>query len=120
MADSSVWVSHFRKRDRMLQALLEADQILCHPLIVIEIACGAPPAPREHTLGELQRLRPTAIATPDETLSLIHKYQFQNSGCGATDMALLASVLLTPDAVLWTFDNKLHALAQRTGVAFES
>ncbi len=27
--------------------LLAADQLLCHPLIVLELACGTPPGPRE-------------------------------------------------------------------------
>ena len=99
--------------------LLAADQVMCHPLIVIEIACGTPPAPRERTLADLRRLRPSAIATADETLSLIEKGQFQDSGCGAVDMALLASVLLTADAALWTLDKNLRALAQRMSVAFD-
>jgi len=33
-------------------------------------------------------------------------------------MALLASVLLTPDALLWTADKKVDTLAARLGVAF--
>lgn len=120
LADSSVWVAHFRKPSRVLQSLLAIDNVLCHPLIVIEIACGTPPSPRERTLGDLRQLRPSAIATRDETLALIEKGQFQDSGCGAVDMALLASVLLTPNTVLWTIDKKLRALAERLDVAFAS
>lgn len=118
LADSSVWVAHFRSSNRVLQSLLAAGLVLCHPLIVIEIACGAPPAPRERTLGNLKRLQQSVIATTDETLALIEREQFQDSGCGAVDMALLASVLLTPDAALWTIDRKLEALASRLDVAF--
>jgi hypothetical protein len=33
-------------------------------------------------------------------------------------MALLASVLITPNTVLWTIDKKLDALAARLDVAF--
>jgi predicted nucleic acid-binding protein len=118
LVDSSVWVAHFRKPDRVLQSLLAADRVLCHPLIVIEIACGTPPAPRARTLGDLKHLRPSTVATTDETLALIEKEHFQDSGCGAVDMALLASVLLTPDAVLWTIDKKLDAIAERLDAAF--
>jgi len=39
LADSSVWVAHFRKPNKLLQALLSADQVLCRPLIVLELAC---------------------------------------------------------------------------------
>ena len=44
--------------------------------------------------------------------------EIDNSGRGAVDMALLASVLLTPDTLLWTVDKNLDALALRLGVAF--
>jgi predicted nucleic acid-binding protein len=120
LTDSSVWVAHFRKSNRLLQSLLAADQIVCHPLIVIEIACGTPPAPRERTLADLKRLRASTIATTNETLDLINREQVHDSGCGAIDMMLLASVLLTPGAALWTIDKNLDALSMRLGVAFRS
>ena len=120
LTDSSVWVAHFRKANPLLQSLLAADYILCHPLIVIEIACGTPPAPRDRTLADLKRLRTSTIATTNETLDLIQREQFHDSGCGAVDMLLLASVLLTPGAVLWTIDRNLDALSTRLGVSFRS
>ena len=120
LADSSVWIAHFRKSDRVLQSLLATDQVLCHPLIVLELACGTPPAPRERTLGDLKRLRQSVIATTEETLELIEREHLQDLGCGAVDMSLLASVLLTPDTLLWTADKNLDALSTRLGVAFRS
>ena len=118
LADSSVWVAHFRRANRVLQALLATDLLLCHPLIVIEIACGTPPAPRQRTLDDLKLLQQPALATTAETLTLIEREQLKDSGCGAVDMVLLASVLLTPDAVLWTIDKNLAALAARLVVVF--
>jgi len=118
LADTSVWVAHFRRANPALQSLVETDQVLCHPLVLLEVACGTPPAPRQRTLDDLKGLRQAVVATTDETLSLIERQQFQGSGCGAVDMALLASVLLTPDALLWTADKKLDTLAARLGVAF--
>jgi predicted nucleic acid-binding protein len=47
LADTSVWVAHFRKPNPVLQTLLSADQVLCHPMVLMEIACGTPPAPRD-------------------------------------------------------------------------
>lgn len=120
LADTSVWVAHFRRANPVLQLLLATDQILCHPLIVLELACGTPPAPRERTIDDLKKLQQAIVATTDETLALIERKQFHGSGCGAIDMALLASVLLTPDTLLWTLDNKLGALAARVGVAFSA
>lgn len=118
LADTSVWVAHFRRASPVLVSLLEADQVLCHPFVVLEIACGSPPAPRDRTLGDLKALRPAVVATVDETLDLIETKRLHDSGCGAIGMALLASVLLTSDALLWTADKPLGALAERLGVAF--
>jgi predicted nucleic acid-binding protein len=120
LADCSVWVAHFRKSNAVLQSLLATDRVLCHPLIVLELACGTPPAPRERTLGDLKELQQPVIATTKETIELIEREQLQDLGCGAADMSLLASVLLTPDALLWTVDKNLDALAMRLAVAFRA
>lgn len=120
LADTSVWVAHFRSANPALQSLVAMDQVLCHPLIVLELACGTPPAPRERTLGDLKRLQQAVVATTDEILALIETEQFHDSGCGAIDMALLASVLLTPDTLLWTLDKNLDALALRLSIAFSA
>ena len=120
LADTSVWVAHFRSANPVLQSLVAMDQVLCHPLIVLELACGTPPAPRERTLGDLKKLQQAVVATTDEALALIEREQFHDSGCGAVDTALLASALLTPDTLLWTIDKKLDDLAARLGVAFNA
>ena len=120
LADTSVWVAHFRKPNAALTRLLIADQVLWHPLVLTELACGTPPAPRAHTLGYLQQLRSAAVATTEEALALIERHQLQESGCGAIDMLLLGSVLLTPNASLWTLDKSLGALAVRLGVDWDA
>ena len=118
LADTSVWIAHFRKPNTALQTLLSADQVLCHPMVLIEIACGTPPAPRQRTLSDLRRLRSATVANTDETLAFIEREHLQDSGCGAVDLLLLGSVMLTPDAVLWTLDRNLDALAARFEISF--
>jgi predicted nucleic acid-binding protein len=120
LVDTSVWVAHFRFANPVLQSLLATDQVLCHPLIVIELACGTPPAPRARTLEDLRKLQQAVIATPDEILSLIENKRCYDTGCGATDVALLASALLTADTRLWTMDKDLAELATLLGVVFEA
>jgi hypothetical protein len=39
-------------------------------------------------------------------------------GLGLIDLTLLASVLMTPGAVLWTLDRRLAALALRFDVGY--
>ncbi len=118
LADTSVWISHFRRSNPVLQTLLSADQVLCHPMVLIEIACGTPPGPRERTLSDLRQLRSATVSNTEETLALIEREQLQDSGCGAVDLLLLGSVMLTTDAVLWTLDKNLGALAARFEIAF--
>ncbi len=118
IADTSVWVRHFRRADPVLQSLVATDRVLAHPLIVLKVACGTPPAPREQTLLDLRSLQQAVVATSDEILALIERERLYDAGCGAVDVMLLASTLLTPPALLWTDDRKLHALALRLGVAF--
>lgn len=118
LADTSVWVRHFRRADPVLQSLVSTDRILCHPLVLVELACGTPPAPRKRTLADLESLQKPVVGTVDETLQLIEREHLYDTGCGAVDVMLLASTLLTPDALLWTDDRKLHELAVRFGVAY--
>jgi predicted nucleic acid-binding protein len=66
LADTSVWIAHFRLANPVLQSLLATDQILCHPLIIIELAYGTPPAPRARTLQDLKGIQQAVIATRDQ------------------------------------------------------
>ena len=118
LADTSVWVRHFRRADAALQSLVSADRVLCHPLILVELACGTPPAPRDRTLRDLSALQRPVVATIDETMELIEQERLYDTGCGAVDVMLLASTMLTSDAMLWTDDLKLRALAIRLDVAY--
>jgi predicted nucleic acid-binding protein len=120
LADTSVWVAHFRKSNASFKALLLNDQILCHPLIQIELACGTPPSPRSKTLEYIKKLRQAAIATPYEILEFIEKHQLQESGCGAIDVSLLTSTLLSENAQLWTLDKSLEKLAIRLGISYSN
>ena len=119
LADTSVWVAHFRKAGISLQSLLINDQILCHPLVLLELACGSPPSPRIKTLNQLNDLRQATVATTQEMLDFVEKNMLYESGCGAIDISMLASTLLSENALIWTFDKKLEALAVRLGIAYQ-
>ena len=79
---------------------------------------SVPPAPRDRTLRDLSALQRAVFATIDETMELIEQECLYDTGCGAVDAMLLASTLLTSDALLWTDDLKLRALAIRLDVAY--
>lgn len=118
LADTSVWVAHFRKANPVLEALLLNDQILCHPLVILELACGSPPSPRSKTLYYLQGLQQAKVATTSEILEFIEKNKLFDSGCGAIDISLLASSLISVNTLLWTLDKQLDHLAAPLGISF--
>ena len=118
LVDTSVWVDHFRQGNARLVGLLESDRVLVHPMIIAEIACGTPPEPRAQTLTSLGLLQACTQATMGEVMVLIEEEKLYGQGCGLVDMALLASTLITPGALLWTLDKRLATLAHRFHVAF--
>lgn len=119
LVDTSVWVDHFRRRNEALVDLLSLDLALTHPMVVTELACGTPPAPRARTLTDIAALSQTRQASLDEVRELIEREQLYGLGCGLVDLALLASALLTPGARLWTQDKRLAQLATRFGIAYQ-
>ncbi|MGP8473350.1 type II toxin-antitoxin system VapC family toxin [Burkholderia sp. PR2] len=115
LVDTSVWVEHFRRPLPALIQLLRVDDVLTHPLVMLELTCGTPPEPGARTLGYLALLRQTRLATPGEVADWIEREQLYGRGCGAVDCTLLASVLLTPSTKLWTRDRRLVQLAEQFG-----
>lgn len=119
LVDTSVWVDHFRRRNEELANLLGRDLALIHPMVLLELACGTPPAPRTQTLSDLGLLMAAEQATLDEVMQFVEREKLYGLGCGLVDMALLASTLVTPGAKLWTLDRRLGDLADRFGVAHQ-
>lgn len=118
LVDTSVWVAHFRERNPHLQNLLERDDVLIHPIVLGEIACGTPPD-RATVLAALRELRPAMAASIEETLCMIERHHLYRQGCGIADMLLLAATLMTPGATLWTLDRRLAAHALTLGAAYQ-
>jgi hypothetical protein len=106
LVDTSVWVRHFQEGDPNLVRLLEAGEVLCHPFIVGELACGNLKNRRE--ILSLLELLPLAVqARHREILKFIEQNRLMGKGLGYIDLHLLASAVLT-GIPLWTLDKKLH------------
>lgn len=116
LIDTSVWIDHFRQRNDVLAELLDLDLALTHPMVLVELACGTPPAPRVQTLNDIGLLKQTQAASLREVMRFIENEKLSGLGCGLVDMILLASTLMTPGAALWTLDKRLVALAERFNV----
>jgi len=119
LVDTSVWVDHFRNRNDRLIQLLSGDLVLIHPMILAEIACGTPPAPRLRTLGDLGLLPQCHQANIAEVMTFIENEKLYGLGCGLVDITLLASTLITPGARLWTLDKRLERLAKRLNAGYQ-
>ena len=117
LVDTSVWVAHFKQRNEHLAALLESGLVVCHPFVVVEVACGTPPR-RAAVIDALSALDQAPVATPPELLALLQKKALYGRGCGFVDLSLLAATLLGNNLRLWTQDRRLQAVALSLGKAY--
>jgi predicted nucleic acid-binding protein len=118
LVDTSIWIDHFSRGEPRLQALLEAQQVLVHPHIIGELACGNL-NPRNEILNMLSLLPMPRQADHAEVLFFIEANAFYGEGIGFIDAHLLASVALERTATLWTRDKRLERLAQKIRLAFD-
>ena len=118
LIDTSVWIDHFRRGDELLTYLLEQSQVVLHPWVIGELACGNL-AQREQTIGLLQNLCVQKIAQDNEVLFLIAQHGLFGLGIGYVDAQLLASCRLFGYTLL-TRDKRLLAAAQNLGLAYQA
>jgi predicted nucleic acid-binding protein len=114
LVDTSVWVSHLRDGNEGLAELLDAGEVLCHPMIVGELACGHL-KDRSVLLSCLEHLPAGSEAGHDEVLSFIERRRLMGRGIGYIDVHLLLSALLS-DAWIWTLDRNLARAAASLGI----
>ena len=114
LVDTSVWVEHFKRANEQLVALLEAGLVVCHPHVVVEVACATPPN-RRAILQLLAQLDRAPVATHEELLVLVQRRALAGRGCGYVDVSLLASTLLGDGLLLWTLDKRLATAALELG-----
>jgi predicted nucleic acid-binding protein len=115
LADTSVWIEHFRRGEPRLQSALMDGEVLMHPFIIGELACGNF-GNRETALALLAKLPLTRVATHQEALALIDRRKLMGRGIGYVDAHLLAAAALTPHTRLWTVDRRLATVADSLGL----
>ncbi len=117
LADSSVWIDHFRSPVRELRSVIEAGHLVVHRMVVGELALGWVPD-RANVLSLIRAMPMIDEVADDDLLTFIERHQLIAVGIGLVDAHFLASVHATEGARLWTRDKRLASQAERLGLAY--
>jgi predicted nucleic acid-binding protein len=115
LADTSIWIDHFRSGNKEMGEALNQGQIVIHPWIVAELALGSL-RERGKTLAMLDLLPQMRVARMSELRVMIEARRLHSLGIGLTDAHLIASVFINPPTLLWTRDKRLRQAAQAFGI----
>lgn len=117
LADTSVWIKHFREGQVHLSSLLEQGLIACHPYIIGELACGSLKN-RAEIISLLEALPKVKVLEHAEVMEFIETQKLMNLGIGYVDTHLLGASLLS-DTQLWTYDKSLIKVAKALNTNYE-
>ena len=117
LVDTSVWVEHLRHGLPRLATLLQEGEVMIHPWVIGELACGNL-RNRQQVLDLLQGLPMATVASDAEVLLLIGRDRLMGRGIGYVDAHLLASARLS-HCRLWTQDRRLAAVALEQGLTMQ-
>lgn len=117
LVDTSVWIDHLRAGVSRLRTLLEDDQVLTHPFVIGEVACGDI-RNRDEILGLFARLPQARVAEHHEVMAFVTGQRLHGRGIGWLDAHLLAAALLSR-AALWTLDRPLARMTATLGIAWK-
>jgi len=117
LVDTPIWVTHLRQGSRQLEKLLMGAEVMCHPFIIGELACGNLKN-RNEIISLLQSLPMAPTIEFDEFLFFIDRNHLMGKGIGFVDVHLLASAQLT-GVPLWTADKRLKSAADQLELTFK-
>jgi predicted nucleic acid-binding protein len=117
LVDTSIWVTHLRQGSRQLEKLLMDAEVMCHPFIIGELACGNLKN-RNEIISLLQSLPMASTIEFNEFLFFIDRNHLMGKGIGFVDAHLLASAQLT-GVPLWTADKRLKSAADQLELTFK-
>ncbi len=115
LADTSLWVQHFRIGFPEFEKALRLGTIATHPFVLGELATGNL-SRRANTLAALRQLPQATAGTADECLNFIEGHKLYGRGIGWGDVQLLVAARLSGFPI-WSLDARLGAAAVELGVA---
>lgn len=116
LADTNIWIHHWRNNNRLLVEMAADGEILTHPLVIGELMMGNL-RDRHATLWDLTRLGRPQLATDAETRQMVEARRLWDRGIGWSDAKILASVVIG-ECLLWTRDARLDGIAEEMNVAW--
>jgi len=114
--DTSVWVEHLRKGSPRLAGLLRDTEVVCHPFVIGELACGGL-RDREEVLQLLAELPQIPRLSDHDVLDFIERHGLHGRGAGWVDLHLLAACAQAGQPI-WTTDRRLGRCASSLGLRF--
>ncbi len=118
LADTSVWIDHFRRSEPHLGDLLVAGHIVTHTAVIGELACGSL-RERDRVLQNLRCLATLPQPRGEEALHLVEHHRLWGRGLDWTGVLVLCSCR-ADGAMLWTRDRALQAAATKLGLAYSA
>ena len=115
LADTSIWIDHFRSGNKALSEHLNHGNIVIHPFIIAELALGSL-RERARTLALLDLLPQVRVAQTSEVRLAIEARRLYSLGIGLIDAHLIASVFINSPTLLWTSDKPLRKVAEGLGI----
>jgi len=116
LIDTSVWINHLHTKNLDLETLLLETQVVCHPFIIGELACGGIKN-RKEFLSLLSDLPTSPVVTQEEYLHFVESNELMGKGIGFVDAHLLASTRLYR-TTLWTADKHLQKVARNLKLSY--
>ncbi len=117
LVDTSIWVTHLRQGSRQLEKRLMDAEVMCHPFIIGELACGNLKN-RAEVISLLQALPSAPTIEFDEFLFFVDRNHLMGKGIGFVDVHLLASAQVA-GVPLWTAAKRLKSAAEQLALTFK-
>ena len=118
LADTSIWITHFRVGQNHFIELLEQGLISCHPYIIGELACGSLKN-RTEIIKLLEALPTVNVLEHSEVMDFLDSRKLMSIGIGYVDVHLLGASLLS-DTPIWTFDRSLVKAAKSLNINYNA
>ena len=118
LPDTSVWIDHIRSEIPHVEELLDSREVLMHPMVIGELACGNL-RDRDTMLAKFRQMPELPTLPHDEVIEFIENNRLMGLGIGFIDAHLLASVAKAEDCQLWTRDRRLRDAANRLNLGYD-